>query len=92
MSNVSKLISYDNYKWQQTAVDGMILQTLNTILCDNVSYDDMKQLGISKEQSVKTVAIQEQASEEPGIFLSNLVITDKKHWQNQSQTWLYCRQ
>jgi len=67
VSNAAKLISYNNYDWQQAAVDAMILQTSNAklrerCLQDNVSYDDMMKLGISKEQSVKGAALLEQAS------------------------------
>ena len=50
-------------------VDAMILQTSNTklrererALQDNVSYDELMKLGISKEQSVKEAAFLEQAS------------------------------
>lgn len=42
-----KLISYDNYHWQQAAADAMIHQMLRErSLQDNVSYDDMMKLGI----------------------------------------------
>ena len=67
VSNAAKLISYTNYNWQQAAVDAMMLQTSNAklrerCLQDNVSYDDMMKLGISKEQSIKGAALLEQAS------------------------------
>ena len=67
MSNAAQLISYENYNWKQAAVDAMILQTSNPklrerSLQDNVSYDEILKLGISKEQSTKGAALLEQAS------------------------------
>ena len=67
VSNAAKLISYDQYDWQQAAVDAMLLQTTNPklrerALQDNVSYDELMKLGITKEQSAKGAALLEQAS------------------------------
>ena len=67
VSNAAKLISYQDYNWKQAAVDAIILQTSNPklrerALQDNVSYDEILKLGISKEQSSKGAALLEQAS------------------------------
>jgi len=34
ISNAAKLTSFENYDWQQVAVDAMILQTSNSKLCE----------------------------------------------------------
>jgi len=65
ISNAAKLISYENYDWQQAAVDAMILRSSNSklrkrALQDNASYDELMKLGISKEQSVKGAHMLEQ--------------------------------
>ena len=67
LSEAAKLISYDNYDWKQAAVDAMILQMSSSklrekALNENVSYDDLIKLGITKEQSEKGAALLEQAS------------------------------
>ena len=67
ISNAAQLINYDNYNWKKAAVDAMVLQTSNPrlrerALQDNVSYDTLINLGISKEQSVLDAAKLEKAS------------------------------
>ena len=67
ISNAAQLINYDNYNWKKAAVDAMVLQTSNPrlrerALQDNVSYDTLINLGISKEQSVLGAAKLEKAS------------------------------
>ena len=67
ISNVAKLINYENYDWKQADVDAILLQTSNPklwerALQDNVSYEDLFKLGISKEQSKKGAALLEKAS------------------------------
>ena len=56
--NAAKLINYDNYGWQEVAVDAIIPQTSNAALCEqalqeNVTYDQLLKMGIVKEQSAK---------------------------------------
>ena len=53
ISNAAQLINYDDYNWKKAAVDAIILQTSNPrlrerALQDNVSYDTLINLGISK--------------------------------------------
>ena len=67
ISNAAQLINYDDYNWKKAAVDAIILQTSNPrlrerALQDNVSYDTLINLGISKEQSVLGAAKLERAS------------------------------
>ena len=67
ISNAAKLINYENYDWKQAAVDVILLQTLNPklrerALQDNVSYEHLLKLGITKEQSEKGAALLEKAS------------------------------
>ena len=67
VSNAAKLISYDNYDWQQAVVDAIILQTSDAALREralqeNVTYDQLLKMGIVKEQSAKDTAFLEQAS------------------------------
>ena len=67
ISSAAKLINYENYDWKQAAVDAILLQTSNPklrerALQDNVSYEDLFKLGISKEQSEKGAALLEKAS------------------------------
>ena len=77
ISNAAKLISYTNYDWQQAAVDAMLLQTSNSklrehALQDNVTYDELVKLGISKEQSAKGAALLEQASGQTATSPNNI--------------------
>ena len=72
VSNAAKLISYDNYDWQQAVVDAIILQTSNTALREralqeNVTYDQLLKMGIVKEQSAKGAAFLEQASGQQSV-------------------------
>ena len=46
-SNAAKLISYDNYDWQQAAIDDIILQTSNAALRERSLYRKMSLLLIS---------------------------------------------
>ena len=67
ISEAAQLIDYDNYNWQQAAVDAIILQTSNPrlrerALQENVSYDTLINLGVSKEQSVLGAQKLEKAS------------------------------
>ena len=60
------MINYDNYDWQQAAVDAIILQTSNAAqrewaLQENVTYDQLLKMGIVKEQSAKGAALLKQA-------------------------------
>ena len=66
ISDSAKLINYDDYNWEKAAVDAIILQTSNPklrerALQDNVSYDELIKLGITKEQSAKGAAMLEEA-------------------------------
>ena len=72
VSNAAKLINYDNYDWQQVAVDAIILQTSNAALCEqalqeNVTYDQLLKMSIVKEQSAKGAALLEQASGQQSV-------------------------
>ena len=69
-----QLIDYHNYNWQQ-AIDARLLQTSNMWLCeralqDNVAYETLINLWVSKEQSVigaqswKEQAVQLKVEEE----------------------------
>ena len=67
ISDAAQLISYNQYDWKQAAVDAMILQMSSSklrekALNENVSYNDLIKLGITKEQSEKGAALLEQAS------------------------------
>ena len=67
VSNKAKLIDYNDYNWETAAVDSIIMQTSNAklrerALQDNVTYDQLIKLGISKEQSAKGAAMLEGAS------------------------------
>ena len=67
VSNAAKLISYDNYDWQQVVVDAIILQMSNAALCEralqeNVTYDWLLKMGIVNEKSDQGAAFLEQAS------------------------------
>ena len=67
ISEAAQLIDYDNYNWQQAAVNAIILQTSNPklgerALGENVSYDTLINLGVSKEQSVLGAQKLEKAS------------------------------
>ena len=67
ISNAAKLINYENYDWKQAAVDAILLQTSNPkmrerALQNNVSYEDLLKLGITKEQSEKGAVLLEKAS------------------------------
>ena len=67
ISEAAKLIDYDNYDWKQAAVDAMLLQTTSLklrekALSENVTYDELLKIGITKEQSEKGAALLEQAS------------------------------
>ena len=67
VSNAAQLIDYANYNWQQAAVDAMILQTSNArlrerALQDNVGYETLINLGVSKEQSALGAEKLERAS------------------------------
>ena len=67
VSNAAKLINYNNYDWKQAAVDAMILQTSypklwERALQENVTYEKLVELGITKEQSEKGAHMLEQAS------------------------------
>ena len=71
VSNAAQLVDYDHYDWKQAAVDAIILQTSNPklrerALQDNVTYDSLIKLGISKEQSEKGAALLEEASGQAG--------------------------
>ena len=62
ITDIAKLIDYENYNWQQAAVDAVILQTSNAklrerALQENVSYDEFLRMGIVKEQSAKGAAL-----------------------------------
>ena len=72
VSNAAKLISYDNYDWQQAVVDAIILQTSNAALREralqeNVTYDQLSKMGIVKEQSAKGTAFLEQVSGQQSV-------------------------
>ena len=72
VSNAAKLISYDNYDWQQAVVDAIILQTSNAALCEralqeNVTYDQLLKMSIVKEQLAKGAAFLEQASGQQSV-------------------------
>ena len=72
VSNATKLISYDNYDWQQAVVDAIILQTSNAALREralqeNVTYDQLLKMGIVKEQLAKGAAFLEQASGQQSV-------------------------
>lgn len=58
-SNAAKLTSYDNYVWEQTAVDAMIVQTSNAKVIErtlqDVTSDELMKLVITKEKSIKGV-------------------------------------
>ena len=61
MSNAAKLIDYNDYNWKMAAVDAMILQTANPrlrekALSENVTYDKLMNMGVTKEQSEKGAA------------------------------------
>ena len=67
ISNAAKLINSENYDWKQVALDAILLQTSKPklrerALQDNVSYEDLLKLGITKEQSDKGAALLEKAS------------------------------
>ena len=67
VGKAAKLIDYTNYDWKQAAVDAMVLQMSNSklrekALGENVSYEELIKLGITKEQSEKGAALLEQAS------------------------------
>ena len=56
--NATKRMNYEHYDWKQAAVDAILLQTSNPklqerALQDNVSYEDLLKLGITKGQLVK---------------------------------------
>ena len=58
ISNVAKLIDYKDYDLQTAVADAIALQTSNQKLHeknlnDNLSYDEMMVVGVSKEQSEK---------------------------------------
>ena len=77
ISNVAKLISYDNYDWKQAAVDAIILQTSNSklrerALQENVTYDELLKMGIVKEQSAKGAALLENASNQTNSSTSRM--------------------
>ena len=62
-----KLINYENYDWKPATVDAILLQTSNPksrerALQNNVSYEDLLKLGITKEQSEKGAALLEKAN------------------------------
>ena len=66
ISNTARLINYDQYNWKQAAVDSIILQTSNPrlrerALQENISFDNLLKLGITKEQSAKGAALLQQA-------------------------------
>ena len=61
VSNAAKLIDYTGYDWRMAAVDAMVLQTANArlrekALQDNISYDQLMTMGVTKEQSEKGAA------------------------------------
>ena len=67
ISNATKLINYENYDWKQAAVNAILLQTSNPklrerALQDNVSYEGLFTLGITKQPSEKGAALLENAS------------------------------
>ena len=67
ISEAAMLISYDNYDWKQATVDAILLQTSSAklrerALQENISYDALLMMGITKEQSEKGAALLEQAS------------------------------
>ena len=67
ISNAAKLMNYENYDWKQAAVDAILLQTSNPklqerALQDNVLYEDMLKLGMTKEHSKNGAALLEKAS------------------------------
>ena len=80
VSNKAKLIDYNNYNWETAAVDSIIMQTSNAklrerALQDNVTYDQLIKLGISKEQSAKGAAMLEKAS---GVSVSETASTEEQ--------------
>lgn len=63
----AKLINCDNCDWKQATVDAIILQTSSSklrerALQENVTYDSLLKMGITKEQSVKGAALLEWAT------------------------------
>ena len=67
VSNGAKIINYDNYDWKQATVDAILLQTSNPkvrerALQENITYDSILTMGITKEQSMKGAALLEKAS------------------------------
>ena len=67
VSNAAKLIDYQDYNWKQATVDAIILQTSHPklrerALQENITYEKLIDLGITKEQSVKGAALLEEAS------------------------------
>ena len=88
ISNAARLISYDNYDWQQAAVDAMILQTScpklrEQALQENTTYDSLMKLSIAKEQSAKVAALLKQASEQPS--LGSQIKIEEQVWHLQSE-------
>ena len=56
VSNGARIINYDNYDWKQATVDAILLQTSNPklrerALQENITYDSLLAMGITKEQS-----------------------------------------
>ena len=77
ISNAAKLINYENYDWKQAAVNAMLLQTSipklqERALQDNVSYEDLLKLGITKEQSEKGAALLEKLADK-AAFKNNIM-------------------
>ena len=67
ITEVAKMIDYQDYDWKQAAVDAMILQTTNAklrerALQENITFDKLMNMGIVKEQSSIGAGLLEKAS------------------------------
>ena len=72
VNNAAKLISYDNYDWQQAVVDVIILHMSiaaphERALQENVTYDQLLKMGIVNEKSDQGAAFLEQASGQQSV-------------------------
>ena len=68
ISNAAQLIDYNDYDWQQAAVNAIILQKTNAklhkrALQEDISYDFLMTSDVAKEQEVKGAAALEKAND-----------------------------
>ena len=83
VSNGAKIINYENYDWKQATVDAILLQTSNPklrerALQENITYNSLLTMGITKEQSMKGAPLLEKASGQTSSFTNQLYIKSEE--------------